>query len=64
MHTKLVNLWMLSVCTGGRNHDGCPILKLTQPQTVNDAMLKDITEEGVMDMLIYFTSVPRLDYQE
>ena len=47
------------VCSGGRNHDGCPILKLTQPKAVNEAMLTDITVEGVMDMLIYVTSVPR-----
>ena len=46
-------------CSGGRDHDGCPILKLTQPKTVNEAMLKEVKEEGIMDMLIYFTSVPR-----
>ena len=55
-------LMCVCVCVlliGGRNHDGCPILKLTQPNTVDEGMLKDITEEGVIDMLIYFTSVPR-----
>ena len=47
------------VCTGGRNHDGCPILKLTQPNSVSEALLREVKEEGILEMLIYFTSVPR-----
>ena len=60
-HIALITVCVLwvCVCTGGRNHDGCPILKLTQPNSVSEALLREVKEEGILEMLIYFTSVPR-----
>ena len=59
-HIALITVCVfVGVCTGGRNHDGCPILKLTQPNSVGEALLREVKEEGIIEMLIYFTSVPR-----
>ena len=59
MHGCLNHYTLLFIRTGGRDCEGCPILKLTQPKTVEEAMLREIPQEGILDMLIYFTSVPR-----
>jgi hypothetical protein len=47
------------ILPGGRDHEGCAILQLTQPKSLQEGMLKELTQEGILDMLIYFTSVPR-----
>ena len=46
---------------GGRDHEGCPTLQLTQPKPLQEEMLREMTQEGILDMLIYFTSVPRFE---
>ena len=47
------------LCAGGRDHEGCPILQLSQPKSLQEQMLRELTQKGILDMLIYFTSVPR-----
>ena len=45
--------------SGGRDQAGRPILSLTQPDQDGLQDLLEITEQEVLDMLAYFTSVPR-----
>ena len=45
--------------SGGRDQAGRPILSLTQPDQDGLQELIEITEQELVDMLAYFTSVPR-----
>ena len=54
-------LSVLLTWAGGRDHEGCPILQLTQPKSLKEGMFREITQDGIVDMLIYFTTVPRFE---
>ena len=45
--------------SGGRDQAGRPILSLTQPDQDGLQELIELTEQELLDMLAYFTSVPR-----
>lgn len=45
--------------TGGRDRDGGPVLSLTQPEEPELDSLVETSVEVLVDMLGYFTSVPR-----
>ena len=47
-------------CVGGRDKREGPILSIVQPVDVDMAALMDLTVEEIIDMLAYFTFVPRL----
>ena len=53
MHVLLFHL------SGGRDQAGRPVLSLTQPDQDELQELMELTEQMVIDMLAYFTSVPR-----
>ena len=46
-------------CTGGRDRVGRPIISLTQPEQNGVEELMELTEQELLDMFAYFTSVPR-----
>lgn len=47
------------VFVGGRDYVGRPILSLTQPEQNGVEDLMELTDQELLDMFAYFTSVPR-----
>lgn len=46
-------------CLGGRDKRGCPLVTLTQPKNLQVDWLIEIGVSEIIDMLAYFTSVPK-----
>ena len=51
-----INLYMY---IGGRDYVGRPIISLTQPEQNGVEDLMELTDQELLDMFAYFTSVPR-----
>ena len=47
------------VFVGGRDYIGRPIISLTQPEQNGVEDLMELTDQELLDMFAYFTSVPR-----
>ena len=45
--------------TGGRDKRGCPLVTMTQPKNVELKLLRGIGVHDIIDLLAYFTSVPK-----
>ena len=69
MHFESVNCVLLCACVrvtvrtctvGGRDKREGPILSVVQPADVDMELLMELTVEEIIDMLAYFTFVPRL----
>lgn len=60
-------MWYAATCTcmylfvhlGGRDYVGRPIISLTQPEQNGVEDLMELTDQELLDMFAYFTSVPR-----
>ena len=50
---------MTYIFVGGRDYVGRPILSLTQPEQNGVEDLMELTDQELLDMFAYFTSVPR-----
>ena len=51
--------YMTYVFVGGRDYVGRPIISLTQPKQNGVEDLMELTDQELLDMFAYFTSVPR-----
>ena len=47
---------------GGRDYVGRPIISLTQPEQNGVEDLMELTDQELLDMFAYFTSVPRCGF--
>ena len=52
-------LYELILYIGGRDYVGRPIISLTQPEQNGVEDLMELTDQELLDMFAYFTSVPR-----
>ena len=50
---------ILYMYIGGRDYVGRPIISLTQPEQNGVEDLMELTDQELLDMFAYFTSVPR-----
>ncbi len=44
---------------GGRDREGCPLVTVTQPKSLQVDWLMNVGVNEIIDMLAYFTSVPK-----
>ena len=52
-------MYKLILYIGGRDYVGRPIISLTQPEQNGVEDLMELTDQELLDMFAYFTSVPR-----